>query len=219
MARNLATLARCVSRCQIKQADALLGGRNFDEEACEQGNGSPLSCRAAFDRASAKLLGARTPTCPLCLDTAAQSHLADLVMSFFDQNNGLIYCAGSSSFGGDDTGFVPPNRVTASCEDAVATSAATLMACAGRCQIKQADSALQRRTFNEDACEEGTGRPTSCRAIYDRTTMRLLDQASPICPLCLNAIAQTNLANLVVDFIDQYNGLIYCAGTLPLPSP
>ena len=221
VARHLRTLAACVTRCQIKQADAALKGTSFDEEACEQrATGRPMSCRAAYDKATATLLGLKTKICPPCLDAAAQGNLGDLVMNFLDQNNGQVYCSGTTSFGADDFGFVPPDKKTAQCEDAAARHLRRLSGCVTGCQIKQADAALKGTSFNEEACEQrATGRPMSCRAAYDKATATLLGLKTNICPACLNAAAQGSLGDTMMNFLNQNNGLIYCAGTVPLPVP
>ena len=215
VAKNAAKLADCIlKKCHIKQADAALAGKSFDEEACEQGTGKPVSCRTAYDNATAAL--SAKGTCPACLDASAQGNVADLVTAFLEDNNGLIYCAGSSSFGGDDTGFVPPDKNTAKCEDAVAKNVAKLADCIlKKCHTKQADAALAGKSFDEEACEQGTGKPVSCRAAYDKATPALV--AKGTCPACLDATAQSNLADLVTTFLDDNNGQIYCAGSTPLP--
>ena len=177
-----------------------------------------MSCRAAYDKATAKLLGRTPAICPPCLDATAQSHLAGLVVDFLENNNGLIYCAGTTALGADDTGVVPPDANTEKCEKLVARHLRTLSGCMTKCQIKQANAARKGKVFDEEACEQGTAkRPVSCRAAYDKATGKLLGRTPAICPPCLDATAQSHLAGLVVNFIETNNGLIYCAGTTPLP--
>ena len=119
---------------------------------------------------------------------------------------------------GEDSGFVPPDTKTGKCEDLVAGSLKKLFACIMKCQIKQADAALNGQSFDEEACEQGTGKPISCRAAYDKATSKLLALKTPICPPCLNTAAtQGHLADLVTTFIEDNNGQVYCAGTTPLP--
>ena len=90
----LTKLEGCVGKCQAKQAAAALkGGAPFDEAGCEQGAGK--SCRAAYNTATAKLLGGKA-ICPPCLQAAAQSGLGDAMMSFMNQIKGQIYCAGTA---------------------------------------------------------------------------------------------------------------------------
>jgi plastocyanin len=216
VAVHLKKLGACITTCQIKQADAALKGVPFDEEACEHGTGKPMSCRAAYDKATAALLGLKKPICPACLDAAAQGNLADLVTNFLENRNGQVYCAGTSSFGDDDPGFIPPAKNAAKCEDTVAKHLKKLAGCITKCQVKQADFALKGTPFDEEACEAGTGKPVSCRAAYDKATAALLGRTTPICPPCLDATAQRGLADSVTTFLDQANGQIDCAGTKPL---
>jgi hypothetical protein len=219
VAKHLKALAACVTTCQIKQADSALKGMTFDEEACEEGTGKPASCRAKYDKKTTALTTLKKPICPPCLDATAQGSVADTLMSFLETNNGLIYCAGTVAFGGDDSGFVPPDKNTGKCEDAVAKHLKSLQACDTHCQVKQADKAFKGTPFDEDGCEEGTGKPASCRAKYDKASTALLGMTTQICPPCLGATAQGSVADAVTNFVDQINGHIYCAGTVPLPTP
>ncbi len=212
---HLAKFAVCTTRCEVKQADFALAGKFFDEEACEAGTGTPVSCRAAYDRATTSLVA--QGICPACLDAAAQGSLADLMTTVLEDNSGLIYCAGTSGFGGDDTGFVPPDANTAKCEDTASRNISRLATCVMKCQTKQAKFALAGRFFDEEACETGTGTPLSCRAAYDKATTSLVAQG--ICPACLNATVQGDLADLMTAFLETNNRLIYCAGTVPVPLP
>jgi len=75
----------------------------------------------------------------------------------------------------------------------------------------------KQKVFNEEACEQGTGKPVSCRAAYDNATTKLLARTPAICPACLDATAQSSLADRVITFVESGNGLTYCAGTTPLP--
>ncbi len=115
---------------------------------------------------------------------------------------------------GGSTGFVPPDKDTASCELGVAKQLSKLSACATKCQVKQADSALKSTPFDDDACEDGTGKPTSCRAGFDAASAKLLGKGT--CPACLDATAQSAVADQAMQFVEAYNGTIYCAGAVPL---
>jgi hypothetical protein len=86
----LKVLARCVTKCHVKQADAALAGRPFLEESCE------VSCRRGYDKGTTTLLGHKTPICPVCLNVTAQGSLADLLGKLLDTNNGQLYCAGTT---------------------------------------------------------------------------------------------------------------------------
>ncbi len=216
-AKQRKKLSLCSTKCQLKQADAALKGQAFDDDACEEGIGKPVSCRASYDAAVSKLLGRVPPICPPCINPTTQTTVADGVLHFADDNNGLIYCAGTTPLGGDDTGFVPPDANAAGCEKLVAKNVKKLFVCMTKCQIKQAGAALKGVPFDEEACEEGSGKPISCRASYDKTTTKLLGRMPAICPACLDATAQSHLADLVINFVDNSNGSIYCAGSTPLP--
>ena len=109
------------------------------------------------------------------------------------------------------------NGTTGKCEDLVAGYLKKLFACMTKCQIKQADAVRRRVAFDEEACEQGTGKPVSCRTAYNNATTKLLGRTPPICPSCLDATAQSNLADGVVAFIENNKALTYCAGTTPLP--
>jgi len=224
---HVKTLALCMAGCEIKQADAALKVKPFDEEACEQGAGKPVSCRAAFNKATSTLLGKPTNLCPFCLDAAAQSNLADAAMTFIEQKTGQIYCAGTVPFGGDDGGFVPPDKNVGKCEDTAVKHLKTLASCVIGCQKKQADAARKGKPpVDTAACEMGTGKPTSCRAAYDKATLALLNTTvkiagvkTPICPPCLGATTQGSLADAIIKFLNSTKGQIYCGGTTPLPLP
>ena len=74
----------------------------------------------------------------------------------------------------EDSGFVPPDANTGKCEDLVAAHLKTLSTCMTKCQTKQADAARKGNAFDEEACEQGTGKPVSCRAAYDKAQAALL---------------------------------------------
>jgi streptogramin lyase len=116
-----------------------------------------------------------------------------------------------------NSGLIPPDANTGKCEDLAATHLSRLSVCMTKCQVRHADAALKGRSFDVEACEQGTGKPVSCRAAYNNATARLLARTPAICPACLDAAAQSHLADLMVTFIKNNNGEIYCAGTAPLP--
>jgi hypothetical protein len=232
VAGKIKALAVCTANCQMEEADYTLNGKAFDEAACEQGSGSPISCRAAYDKAQAAVLaktvrvhGVKQPICPGCLDAAGQRRLADSAVSFVEELDGQVYCAGTTGFASGNPGFVPPDKNTGTCEDTVSRNLRTLAGCITTCQKKEADAAFRNRSFDVQACEEGTGTPTSCRAAYNKAQAAVLartatvnKQKVAICPSCLDATAQGALADAMTSFIAQTSGgQIYCAGTTPLP--
>jgi hypothetical protein len=234
VAKNIKKLVVCTANCQTKEADYALQNKSFDEMACEQGTGTPISCLAAYNKAEAAVLartvrvkGVKQPICPSCLGATAQTALAESAMSVVEQLDGQIYCAGTAGFPSGNPGYVPPDKNTGACEDTVSRNLRTLAGCITSCQKKDADAALKSKSFNVQACEEGSGTPTSCRAAYDKAQAAVLaktatvnKQKALICPSCLDATAQGALADAMISFIDQTSdGQIYCAGTTPLPAP
>ena len=116
----------------------------------------------------------------------------------------------------EDSGFVPPDKNTSTCENLVAAHLRRLTKCVLTCQIKLADAAAKGKPFDEAACEQGAGKPASCRATFDKATAALLGRKKPICPTCLDSTAQNSLADTVTAFAEGQNGQIYCAGTVGL---
>jgi len=110
-------------------------------------------------------------------------------------------------------GFVPPDKPTAKCENAVNKKLAKLAACVAKCHAKQADALLAAKPFDIDVCT--TTDPGACRTKFDAAMAGLA--AAGICPPCLDSTDQAALADQVTQGVHSRNGLIYCAGTTPLP--
>ncbi len=203
-------LFACTTKCKTKQAAAALDGKSFDITACEQA--AEKSCRASFDAKGAKLLAKVPALCPACRNASAQDEVADLVSAFLSSNNGLIYCAGTTSFGGGNSGFIPPDANTAKCASRVIAKLKKLSSCVDKCEIKRANAAFKGKSFDAAGCKQ-----TGCRARYDGKVAKLLAQLPALCPPCFDASAQSNVADLVVGFSEASAAQIYCAGTTPLP--
>ena len=128
---------------------------------------------------------------------------------------------GSLPFGDDDGGFVPPDKNTAKCEDAVAKKLAHFLSCVLICHVKAADKALAGKMFDEDMCENGpTKTGSSCLEKYEAAADRVLKKAT--CPACLDATAMMSLTSQGETFLDNLNGAIYCGGAptaTPTPLP
>jgi hypothetical protein len=108
----------------------------------------------------------------------------------------------------DDGGFVPPDKDTAACENAVAKSYARLAGAIVKCHVKAATAAFKQTPFDEEGCE------AAAKAKYDATHAKIL--AKVPCPDCLRA----NLGLLGAEletWLDGRNAQLYCAGTVPLP--
>ena len=206
IARRLGRLSDCTRKCHVAQSNSLLQSIPFDDDACEAG--TPTSCRDTFDASSAAITG-----CPVCLDTAAQGDLADRVTTFVEQTNGSLYCAGSVPFGGDDTGFVPPDAGVASCEGSIARALKRYASCLVKCDRKQAVALAGGTSFDADACK--FTKPTSCRNTFDAASANVL--LGGACPACLDASAQSAAADAVTGFVAGLRGSLYCEGTTPLP--
>jgi hypothetical protein len=103
---------------------------------------------------------------------------------------------------------VPPDADTASCEIAIARGLGRLSDCTRKCNQTQAIAALQGVPFDDDACEDGG--PTSCRGSFDDASA-----AIPTCPACLDGAARADVADQVMDFVEQSNGAVYCRGRVP----
>ncbi len=211
VATGLAKFAACVRKCHVKRADAALKGVPFDDDACEAGTGKPVSCRAKYDATSATLVA--KGGCPACLDAAAQAALADFALGALETEVGTTYCAGGTAFGGDDPGFVPPDKSTAKCEDQVMKRVRTAAGCFAKCAVKDADAASKGAAFDRAACE--TGLAKSCRAKYDAASTKL--EAAMTCPPCLGAVARGDVADAAHGLHEQARARIYCDGTVPLP--
>lgn len=108
----------------------------------------------------------------------------------------------------EETGFIPPDAVSAKCEDGVAKATIKLATAIGRCHQKAASAAFQDTTFGEEACEG------AAKAKYNGATAKLFTKS--VCPPCLVTNAPT-LRDQLEASLDQLNALPYCAGAIPLP--
>ncbi len=108
----------------------------------------------------------------------------------------------------EDTGFIPPDAATSRCEDVFLKNAARLSGVIFKCHLKAADAAFRALPFDEEGCE------SAAKSKYNGTNAKLF--ASGGCPLC----AQSNAPGLRAQLesaLDETNGLVYCAGSVPLP--
>src|SRR5262245_14651747 len=64
------------------------------------------------------------------------------------------FALAGTPLGGDDGGFIAPDKTTLKCEDGVGKAASKLAGAVFKCQIKQADSSLKLGSSqDDDACE------------------------------------------------------------------
>jgi hypothetical protein len=115
---------------------------------------------------------------------------------------GGIAMAGTP-LGGDDTGFIAPDKTTLKCEDGVNKAASKLAGAVFKCQQKQADASLKLGSSqDDDACE------ATAEGKYNATVAKLTG-----CPSCLNTGAIRD--STVSQINGLANGALYCAGTVP----
>jgi len=82
--------------------------------------------------------------------------------------------------------------------------------CTTKCQIAQADDALEAVPFDKVACEVGAAK--SCREKYDAAGAKL--ESAMICPPCLGPAARSSAAGAARTLLDRLQPEIYCAGTM-----
>ena len=109
-------------------------------------------------------------------------------------------------FGGDDTGFVPPDQAAYKCGRKVLAGLAKLRGAITSCHKKMAESRLRGSSATDDGCE------TAAKAKFDATLQRLFSTTS--CPACLVS-ATAGLSDAVEADLDASNGEFYCAGIDP----
>jgi hypothetical protein len=184
-------LAGAVFKCQIAQADGSLkaGGVSQDDDACE------TAAKTAYGATVGKLTN-----CPTCLNP---STTGDNTISQIDGlANGALYCDGTTPFGGDDNGNIPPSTTSAKCEDTAVKAVAKLTGAIAKCHAKQADTSFKTGTpADDEACENAAS------AKFTTATSKL---TTPTCPACLVNLLPT-VGNLALSMIDGMNGATYCA--------
>src|SRR5262245_30481903 len=112
--KSAAKAAACILGCHKKRAKGQLLD-DTAEDNCENNLPAAADCQGKYDAVtgnSSKI----NALCPSCLSPAARASLFGLVETLIDTNNNKIYCAGSTPWGGDDTGFLPPDKGTEKCE-------------------------------------------------------------------------------------------------------
>jgi hypothetical protein len=106
--------------------------------------------------------------------------------------------------GGDDAGFVPPDKGTLKCETTVAKNAAKLTLAVSICHMKAADAGVKGKIYDEEACE------TKARGKYDTANAKLTT-----CPPCLDSAV---LGDGVLSQLDGLaNAALYCDNTSGTP--
>jgi len=190
VAKILATDAACLDKCTFKAARAtFFKGAAFEDEPCEQ------ACSAAFVKSADALLAKNI--CPACITRFPPAAVAASNERASDAASALVACAGTTPLGGDDGGFVAPDKATGRSELAVGKAASKLDQAIIACHVKAAGAAVTGRSFDEEGCEDVAERR------YDAAVARLTG-----CPPCLDPAA---LKMQIRTNADAGNGFIYCA--------
>jgi len=125
-----------------------------------------------------------------------------VIMAALGAAIGVGAARAGTPFGGDDTGFVPPDTGTLKCESAVTKNAAKLALAVSICHDKAADAGVKGKTFDEEACE------TAARGKYDAANAKLT------CPSCVDSKAIGDNVESMLD--TAANG---CAAVAPRIGP
>src|SRR5437870_7445765 len=111
-------------------------------------------------------------------------------------------------FGGDDTGFVPPNRDVLRCEDTIGQIATRDVVRLIQCHLlASAVMLMTGRPFVDEPREQ------RCAANLVRAANALL--ARNICPPCITQVDPATVSMANEQTIDAATGLVACAGTTP----
>ncbi len=190
--RLLRRNAACLDRCTFEAAEAaILRGRPFDDEACEE------RCGVVLVRAAEVLYG--KGLCPPCITAIAPAPVALLNEQASNLGTGLVACAGTIPLGGDDAGFLPPDEATGRCELAVGRAISRFDQRLLACLLRAARRAFRRKPFDEASCRVAAARR------YDEATAGLVS-----CPSCLDANTRV-LREQIRTNVETARRLVYCA--------
>jgi hypothetical protein len=112
---------------------------------------------------------------------------------------GALVWAGTP-FGGDDTGFIPPDQATLKCETTVGKNLGKLDLAISICHFKAADAGVKLKTFDEEACEQ------AALTKYTGANAKLTG-----CPNCLDPAALGTSAESQLDTLAA--AAVYCDNT------
>jgi len=198
VAKSLGKAAACILGCHKKRAKGSLAD-DTAEDNCENNLPASADCKGKYDTVTGNASNINA-SCPPCLDSTSRANLFGLVEGLIDGNNDKIYCTGTTPWGGDDTGNLPPDKATTKCETAVGKAAAKAVACIIKCHKGRQSGKFADDTA-EDNCESGPD-PKSCKSKYDNAVAT--PKGCP-CDPGLFAFIETN--------VDLVNGSVYCAGS------
>jgi len=200
VAKSLGKAAACILGCHKKRAKGSLAD-DTAEDNCEILLPASADCQSKYDTVTGNASKINAD-CPSCLDSTARANLFDTVEGLIDSNNNKIYCAGTTPWGGDDTGVLPPDKATEKCEDGVGKAAAKAIACIIKCHKGRQSGKFADDTA-EDDCEKGAS-PSSCLGKYNKATGNLS------CDPCLD---KAGLFAFIESSVDAVNGSVYCGGS------
>jgi hypothetical protein len=107
-------------------------------------------------------------------------------------------------FGGDDGGFVPPDKATLTCENAVGKLASKYVACVIKCHAARA-AGKTTSDAQEDACENANA-GKGCGDKFNAGLSKL----SAKCPGSCAVANGPGLKSLAETVLDGANGNVYC---------
>jgi hypothetical protein len=194
VSRAARSTLQCILRCHRRRAAS--GGSEASEEECE------TSCLARYDSLTASL------SCPSCLGTADRAALGSALENLVHTMNGGMYCAPGTPWGGDATGYLPPDPDALFCENRVARSVGHAANCILRCRQRRARGRYTLRAESE--CIKNIDRPSSCLSRYERETGPQ-STIAPRCPPCLAAAARSALFDETKSRLDGLAPQVYCA--------
>ena len=195
--KSLGKAAACILGCHKKRADQKFADEAA-EDACENNGPAAKDCKGKYNAVTGNSSKINS-LCPSCLNATNRATLFDTVEGLIDGNNNKIYCAGTTPWGGDDTGFIPPDKANAKCEDGVGKATAKAIACIIKCHKARASGKFADDTA-EDNCEHGSS-PSSCKGKFDNATGKLT------CDPCVDKAA---LYTFIENTVDNVNGAVYC---------
>jgi len=131
--------------------------------------------------------------------------LATIVAVWMTAYGAEVHAA--TPLGGDDTGFLPPDKDTLKYESTVGRNLAKFQNCVLKCHAKRAQGKLTSDT-SEGGCEEG------CQSKYDLAHNKLVVPAPAAA--CLGPTNRTTVRSIWESILDGNSGTIYCDGTTPV---
>jgi hypothetical protein len=113
---------------------------------------------------------------------------------------GTAWGAPGDPFGGDDTGFVPPDTATQKCEAKISKATAKFTKCVGKCHISLAKEKYTPGA--EEGCE------AICEGKFDIAVGKVTNAGPPACPP--GCMSTSSIRNIWKGTFDGNNGQIYC---------